>query len=102
MDIRNHRLAGESATSYRHRRREVNKLIARYLRVGTPATHSRDKSSFSERKGPGPEPSRKYVNGPHRSHGPHGVKAEGFILSPLGVPTPHMFKVMHPGTLVKA
>lgn len=82
MDIRNHRLAGESATSYRHRRRAVNKLIARYLRVGTPAAG--------------------YVNGPHRSHGPHEVKAEGFILSPLGVPTPHTFKVMHPGTLVKA
>ena len=93
MDIRNHRLAGESATAYRARRRMVAKVIDQHLRVGLPALRSNKTDDEGRQFG--------YINGPHRSHGPHEVKAEGFVLSPLGVPTPHTFKVTHPGTLVK-
>lgn len=95
----NHRQAGESATSYRHRRREVAKLVDQLLK-GKPATHSRDKSHFS---GEGrAQPARQYIPGPHPTHKPHKVELKGMTLSPAGVPTPHTWTVMHPGTLVKA
>lgn len=95
----NHRQAGESATSYRHRRREVAKLVDLALK-GKPATHSRDKSHFS---GEGrAQPARQYVPGPHPTHKPHKVTQVGTIRPPYGVPEPHIWTVMHPGTLVKA
>lgn len=95
----NHRQAGESATSYRHRRREVAKLVDQLLK-GKPATHSRDKSHFS---GEGrAQPARRYIPGQDPTHKPHKVEFKGMALSSAGVPTPHTWTVMHPGTLVKA
>lgn len=88
----NHRQAGESATSYRHRRREVAKLVDQLLK-GKPATHSR-KLGIDKKP-------RAYVPGPHPTHKPHKVEFKGMTLSPAGVPTPHTWTVMHPGTLVK-
>lgn len=95
----NHRQAGESATSYRHRRREVAKLVDQALN-GKPATHSRDKSHFS---GEGrAQPARKYVPGPHKSHQPYDISADVMVLNLHGVPEMKKFTVRHPGTLVKA
>lgn len=99
----NHRQAGESATSYRHRRREVAKLVDLALK-GKPATHCGQKYR------PDPDPDkgritvapRAYVPGPHPTHKPHKVEFKDMTLSPAGVPTPHTWTVMHPGTLVKA
>lgn len=93
MNIQNHRQAGESAVAYRHRRREVNKLIDAYLKQGVPATHSR-KLDFNHKP-------FAYVPGPHRTHKPHEVARTGTVLGPAGVPREHVFKVTHPGTLVK-
>lgn len=87
MSIVNHRLPGENFLAYRERRRFVNRIIESALK-GRYATHSKD--------------GRKYIVGPFWKHKPHEVTAESFKLSPHGVPEPHMFKVMHPGTLVKA
>lgn len=87
MSIVNHRQAGESFMAYRERRRFVNRIIKNALK-GRYVLRSKD--------------GRKYIPGPHRSHQPHEVKAEGFIVGPTGAPAPHTFVVMHPGTLVKA
>lgn len=92
MNIQNHRQPGESAVAYRHRRREVNRLIGRYLQTGVPATHSRELLDGKPRP---------YVPGPHKTHKPHKVEQKGMRLSPYGVPEPHVWAVMHPGTLVK-
>lgn len=95
----NHRQAGESATSYRHRRREVAKLVDLALK-GKPATHSRDKSHFS---GEGrAQPARRYVPGPDVTHKPHDISTKVMVLNQNGVPEMKEFKVRHPGTLVKA
>lgn len=94
MNIQNHRQIGESAVAYRHRRREVAKLIGHYLATGTPATHSRHLDTDGK--------PRSYTPGPHRSHKPHEVKFTGMALGPAGVPRAHTWTVMHPGTLVKA
>ena len=80
MSIVNHRQAGESFLAYRDRRRFVNKVIKSAL-LGRYATG--------------------YVPGPHPSHKPHEVKIEGMTLSDKGVPTPHTWRVLHPGTLIR-
>lgn len=93
------RHSGESSQQYRRRRAANNKTIDFYLRNGRPATHSRDKAHFS---GVGrAQPARLYVVGPHKTHKPHEVKQHGAVMSAAGVPTPHTWTVMHPGTLVK-
>ena len=78
--IVNHRLPGEGALEYRSRRRFVARLL--------------------KRKAAG-KPAEGYVPGPHRSHKPHEVTANGMVMSPAGVPTPHTWRVVHPGTLVR-
>jgi len=94
MNIQNHRMPRESMAAYRQRRRQVKKLIDHYLRTGQPATHSR---KLDMNKKP-----RRYVPGPHPTHKPHKVEFKGMTMSAAGVPTPHTWTVMHPGTLVKA
>ena len=88
----NHRLPGESAVAFRERRRHFNRVLKRYLQRGKPATAPRKKDGA---------PPMIYVPGPHRSHQPHEVTAEGFITGPAGAPVEHTFRVLHPGTLVK-
>jgi len=83
MNTCNHRLPGESAVEYRVRRREARKMVGARLKHGIPALRSKD--------------GREYVNGPHRSHGPHEVVAKGSAHLPGYFPP----RVMHPGTLVK-
>ncbi len=99
MSIVNHRQAGESFLEYRARRRFVNKYIKSVL-LGRYATQSRAKFCYpdGEREF---HPARKYIPGPHRSHKPHEVTVEGFVAGPAGAPQPHVFRVTHPGTLVK-
>ena len=71
----------------RMRRRRAQRILKLRLRFGVPATHSRD--------------GRKYAPGPHRTHQPHEIKQDGMVLNGHGVPVPHVFRVLHPGTLVK-
>lgn len=92
------RLPGEAFQDYKTRQRLVHRAIKWTLRYGQPATHARMPRVRQWTLSPSP---MKYAPGPHKSHKPHEVTAEGFILSPLGVPTPYAFRVLHPGTLVK-
>ena len=91
MNIRNHRLIGESYKRFRTRRRNANAVIKRYLRAGVPAT---PKDLMKE-----------YVVGPHKSHKPHEV-TERVDVTPwtdaFGIAhSQREFTVTHPGTLVK-
>lgn len=99
----NHRQAGESATSYRHRRREVAKLVEQALK-GKPATESNVKyvTNPDPDKGRITVAPRKYIPGPHKTHKPHDISADVMVLSQHGVPETKKFTVRHPGTLVKA
>ena len=92
IDITPQRHRGEPFGEYCHRRRLGNKILREYLRRGIPARASR------EGNGPG----HLYVPGPHRSRQPHEVKIDGLRLNEHGVPVPHTWRVMHPGTLVKS
>ncbi len=76
------RNTGESFEQYKRRRVANARTIKAYLRMGRPAEG--------------------YVAGPHKTHKPHKVKQEGTVMSAAGVPTPHTWVVMPPGTLVRA
>lgn len=76
------RKASESFEQYKRRRLANALTIKEYLRRGRPAEG--------------------YVNGPHKTHLPHEVKQSGMAQSAAGVPAPHVWTVMHPGTLVRA
>ena len=97
----NHRLPGESAVAFRERRRHFNRVLKLYLQRGRPATHSRDKT-FGKTFGLASmrRPCR-YMPGPHPSHKPKEIVTPGFTLGPAGAPVGHLFKVIHPGTLIK-
>lgn len=73
---------GESYEEYRARRKKANAAVKAYLLGGTPA--------------------EAYKNGPHKTHLPHVVEQKGTVISAAGVPTPHVWSVLHPGTLMKA
>lgn len=73
---------GETFQQYKRRRVANARTIDFYLRHGRPA--------------------QGYVVGPHKTHKPHEVKQHGTVMSAAGVPTPHIWTVMHPGTLVRA
>ena len=100
MNIRNHRLVGESYKRFRTRRRNANAVIKQYLRAGVPAT-PRSVPGF----GVHGMVEMEYVVGPHRSHKPHEVTVRVDVnpwTDAFGiVHSQKEFTVMHPGTLVK-
>lgn len=90
------RHSGESFQQYKRRRAANNKTIDFYLRNGRPAKYSNKTWGWRE-----PTP-YVYVVGSHKTHKPHEVKQHGTVMSAAGVPTPHTWTVVHPGTLVRA
>ena len=78
------------------------KLVDQLLK-GKPATESSVKYTINPdpHKGRITVAPRKYIVGRDPTHKPHKVEFKGMTLSPAGVPTPHTWTVMHPGTLVK-